>query len=317
MTIKLGVVMDPIASIHYQKDSTLAMLEEAQKRGFELYYFEQKDLSLRNGEAFGDACLLTITPNHHQWFSLQDKHLMPLAELDIILMRKDPPFNQEYIYTTYILEHAERLGVLVVNRSQSLRDSNEKLFATLFPQCTPPSLVTQSQDHLYEFWRTYKDIVCKPLDSMGGTSIFRLQENDVNAIVIFETLTQHETCYMMAQRYIPQIQQGDKRILMIDGEPIPYLLARLPQGKDWRGNLVLGAKGTVQPLSPRDQFICQELGPTLRARGLYFVGLDVIGDYLTEINVTSPTGIREIDAGAGINVSAVLMDCIEKKLQTK
>jgi glutathione synthase len=310
MTIRLGVVMDPIASIHYKKDSTLAMLWEAKARGFELYYFELNDLFLRDGVPYGDASQLDVFHDAQKWYALGNKETMPLAELDIILMRKDPPFSEEYIYATYILEHAERLGVLVANRPQSLRDSNEKLFATHFPQCCPPALVTQSIAKLHAFWQEHKDIVCKPLNIMGGASVFRLREGDVNAQVIFEILTSNQSVYIMAQRYIPDIINGDKRIIMIDGEAVPYALARVPQGKDWRGNLAAGAKGIVQALTDRDRWICSQVGPELKSRGLYFVGIDVIGDYLTEINVTSPTCIREIDEGAKMNVSGLLLDVL-------
>lgn len=304
--MKLGVVMDPIGSIHYKKDSTLAMLWEAKARGFEIYYFEQRDLFLHHGLPFGNTRLLQVMKDPNKWYAFGDAKRIPLNELDIILMRKDPPFNEEYIYTTYLLEQAERQGVLVVNRPQSLRDSNEKLFTAYFPQCTPPTLVTQSYDLLYAFWQEHRDIVCKPLNSMGGASVFRLQEGDINANVIFETLTHRQTRYIMAQQFIPEIAEGDKRILMINGEPVPYVLARVPAVGDWRGNLVAGATGVVKPLSDRDRWIAEQVGPVLRERGLYFVGLDVIGDYLTEINVTSPTCIREIEEETKINISAML-----------
>lgn len=315
MTLRLGVVMDSIASIQYEKDSTLAMLMEAKARGFELYYFELKNIFLSDGIPFGNSRKLNVFENPEMWYEFGDAREIPLAELDIILMRKDPPFNEEYIYSTYILEQAERLGTLVVNRPQSLRDANEKLFTAYFPSCCPPTLVTQSRDQLHSFWQEHRDIVCKPLNAMGGTSVFRLQQNDVNANVVFDTLTQHETFYIMAQKFIPDIKNGDKRILMIDGEPVPYVLARIPQGNDWRGNLAVGAKGVVQELSPHDKKICDEVGPVLRERGLYFAGLDVIGNYLTEINVTSPTCIREIDAGAGLNISAMLIDALMRHLK--
>lgn len=315
MTLRLGVIMDPIGSIHYKKDTTLAMLWEAQARGWEIHYFELKDLFLRDGIPFGAARMLQVSHDSENWYAFKNEKVMPLAELDVILMRKDPPFNEEYIYATYLLEHAERLGVLVVNRPQSLRDANEKLFAAHFPQCSPPALVTQSKEKLFAFWQEHKDIVCKPLNSMGGASVFRLRAGDVNANVIFDTLTHNETSYIMTQRFIPEIKNGDKRILIIDGEAVPHALARVPQGNDWRGNLAVGAKGVVQPLSERDQWICQQVGPALRERGLYFVGIDVIGDYLTEINVTSPTGVREIDAGAGINISGMLLDAVERYLR--
>jgi glutathione synthase len=311
---RLGVVMDPIASIHAEKDSTLAMLLEAQARDWQIYYFEQRDLSVQNGVAYGDAARLRVKSATSDWFSLQEKQRMPLAELDIILMRKDPPFNRQYIYTTYILELAEQQGVLVANRPQALRDCNEKFFATHFPHCTPSTLVAQTKEQLFAFWREHKDIVCKPLSGMGGAQVFRLRDGDANATAIFDILTRDEQIYVMAQSFIPDIAKGDKRILLINGEPLPYALARVPQGKEWRGNLALGAKGIVQPLSERDRFICAQVGPDCAKRGLYFVGLDVIGDYLTEINVTSPTGIREIDKGANINVSAMLMDFFAAKL---
>ncbi|MBV9576126.1 MAG: glutathione synthase [Gammaproteobacteria bacterium] len=314
MTIKLGVVMDPISSIHYKKDSTLAMLWEAKARGWTLYYFEQKDLYLQDGIAYGDATLLEVFHDPQQWFAGKAQQTLPLADLDVILMRKDPPFNEEYIYTTHILEQAERAGVLVMNKPQSLRDFNEKLFISYFPQCAPASLMTRSIAKLWDFWKTHEDIVCKPLEGMGGTSVFRLQKHEVNATVIFETLTRKESAYVMAQQFIPAIQQGDKRILMINGEAFSHALARVPQGNDWRGNLAVGAKGIAQPLSERDHFICAQIGPVLLARGLYFVGLDVIGDYLTEINITSPTGIRELDLALKTNISALFIDVIEKKL---
>lgn len=314
MTVRIGVVMDPIADIAYKKDSTLAMLVEAQSRGWEIYYFEQKDLYLRDSIPYGSAKRLHVELNPKSWFSFQEEKPMLLSDLNAILMRKDPPFNEEYIYSTYILEHAEKLGVLVVNKPQSLRDANEKLFTTLFPQCTPPTLVTQSKKALHDFWLEHSDIVCKPLNVMGGTSVFRLRKDDVNANTVFDVLTKGGTTYIMSQRYIPEITDGDKRILLIDGKPISHVLARVPQRGDWRGNLAVGAVGEVRSLTERDQWICQQVGPALREIGLYFVGLDVIGDYLTEINVTSPTCIREIDAGAGINVSAILMDSIESRL---
>lgn len=309
--LKLGVVMDSITSIHYKKDSTLAMLETAVARGYELYYLEQKDLFIWDNIPFGRARLLTLVNDSTAWYKLGAYTVVPLAEFAVILMRKDPPVDSRYIYTTYLLELAEQLGALVVNRARALRDANEKLFAAYFPACTPPTIVTHNKEQLWEFWREHSDIVLKPLNSMGGTSVFRLSPQEVNANVIFDTLTQNETMYVMGQRFIPEISQGDKRIIMINGEPIPYALARVPQGNDWRGNLAAGAKGVVQSLSPRDQFICEQVGPILKERGLYFVGLDVIGEYLTEINVTSPTGVRELEAGADVKVTARLFDVID------
>lgn len=314
MTMKLGVVMDPISSINYKKDSTLAMLWEASARGWEIYYFEQQNLFMRDGVPYGDARKLNVFHDPNHWYEFESERCLPLSELNVILMRKDPPFNEEYIYTTYILEHAESLGVLVANRPQSLRDSNEKLFATFFPQCCPTTLVTQSAAKLHAFWKEHGDVVCKPLNSMGGASVYRLKENDVNANVIFDTLTHGGTFFIMAQKFIPEIKDGDKRILMVNGEPVSHVLARVPQANDWRGNLAVGAQGEVRPLTDRDRWIASQVGPELQKRGLYFVGIDVIGDYLTEINVTSPTCIREIDAGTGLNVSGMLLDVIEGKV---
>ncbi|HEX4046150.1 MAG TPA: glutathione synthase [Gammaproteobacteria bacterium] len=313
-TITLGVVMDPIHTLHYHKDSTLAMLWEAQARNWIIYYFEPTQLFLRDGVVFGQARRLQVFRDEKKWFQLDETITMPLTDLHVILMRKDPPFNQAYIYTTYLLEYAERAGVLVVNRPQALRDCNEKLFINYFPECIPPTLVTSSAEALRNFWQEQQDIVCKPLDGMGGTSVFRLRKEDANANVVFDLLTQHGTMPTMAQRFISAIKQGDKRILLINGEPITHALARVPQGQEWRGNLAVGAKGKVQPLTERDRFICAQIGPVLRQRGLYFVGIDVIGDYLTEINVTSPTGIRELDLGLESNISALLLDYIERQL---
>lgn len=307
---RLGVVMDPIADIHYHKDSTLAMLLEAKKRGFTLFYFELQDLFFSDGEPYGRARLLDVFENESRWFSLQSPKIIALHDLSCILMRKDPPFNDAYYYSTYILERAESLGVKVINRPVALRNSNEKLLATRFPDCTPPTLVTQSKALLHEFRKAHPEIVCKPLGGMGGADIFRVKQADHNANVIFDMLTQHETQYIMAQRFVPEITEGDKRILMVNGEPVPYALVRVPQGDEWRGNLAVGAKGMVQPLSLRDSWIAERVGKYLKETGLYFAGLDVIGEFLTEINVTSPTGIREIEKETGINVSAQLFDAV-------
>jgi len=313
MTIHLGVVMDPIQSIHYKKDSTLAMLWEAQSRGYKIEYFEPKDLFLRDGLPFGLAKRLSLFHDPTHYFSYESENLIALSELDVILMRKDPPFNQNYIYITYILECAQNNGVLVVNRAQSLRDCNEKFFATQFPQCMTDTLVTQSKNLLMDFWHEHGDIVCKPLHNMGGASVLRLKKEDVNFHVIFDLLTENST-YIMAQKFIKEIAQGDKRILMLNGTAFPYALARVPQEGDWRGNLAVGAIGNVVPLSLHDQYIAEQVGPLLRAKGLYFVGLDVIGNYLTEINVTSPTGIRELEAATGLSICAQLFELIEAEL---
>jgi glutathione synthase len=315
MTIKLGVVMDFIGTINYKKDSTLAMLWEADKRGWEIFYFEQKDIYLENGKAFGKSRALKVFHDEKKWYELGAEKKIALTDLDVILMRKDPPFEREYIYTTYILEQAERDGVFVVNKPQALRDANEKVTATWFPQFCPPTLVTRSMSLLNDFLHEHKYIVCKPLDGMGGSSVFQLRENDPNAPVVFEVLTHRETTYMMAQKFIPEITEGDKRILFINGEPFPHALARIPAKGQWRGNLAAGATGTVVPLSENDKKICQTVGPVLKDKGLYFVGLDVIGNYITEVNVTSPTCIREIEAGCKAGITTLLFDFIEKNIK--
>jgi len=310
MTKKLGVVMDPIASIHYKKDSTLAMLWEAQDRGYEIYYFEQTNLFLQQGKSFGLARKLRVFHDEKKWFELDAFQTMPLSDLNLMLMRKDPPVDREYIYTTYILESAERDGVRIINKPQSLRDANEKMFAMSFPQCCPKTIVTSDMQVLREFFHQEKDIICKPLDAMGGHSVFRLQNNDLNASVVLEMLTHNGTCFAMAQKYIPEISEGDKRILLIQGEPMSHALARIPKQGELRGNLAAGAKGVAKPLSERDRWVCQQVGPTLREKGLFFVGIDVIGDYLTEINVTSPTCIRELDEQCGLNIAGKMFDAL-------
>ncbi|KES23985.1 MULTISPECIES: glutathione synthase [unclassified Pseudomonas] len=317
MSVRLGIVMDPIASINFKKDSSLAMLLAAQARGWTLFYMEQQDLYQKANAARAKIRPLKVFDDAERWYELDQEIDLPLAELDVILMRKDPPFNNEYIYSTYLLEQAERAGTLVVNRPQSLRDCNEKFFATLFPQCTPPTLVTRRADILREFAAEHRDIILKPLEGMGGTMIFRHREGDPNLSVILETLTLHGHQQIMAQRYIPEIKDGDKRILMIDGEPVEYCLARIPAQGETRGNLAAGGRGVAQPLTERDRWITQQVGPQLRERGLLFVGLDVIGDYLTEINVTSPTCIREIDKAYDTRIGERLMDAIEGKLKAR
>ena len=314
MTIKLGVVMDPIGSIKAYKDSTLAMLLETQARGWTISYMEQGDLFLRDGRAFARQRALRLFNDNRRWFEWGEETAGPLSGLDVILMRKDPPFDMEYIYTTYLLERAEDEGVLVVNRPRSLRDANEKIFTAWFPQCTPPTLVTRAAARVREFLAEHGDIVLKPLGGMGGESVFRLRHDDPNVNVAIETLTAHETRYAMAQRFLPEIARGDKRILLIDGEPVPYALARIPAAGETRGNLAAGGTGTGVPLSERDRWICSQVGPALRDKGLLFVGLDVIGDWLTEINVTSPTCIRELDKQYGLNISAGLLDAIAARL---
>jgi len=317
MSVRLGIVMDPIASISYKKDSSLAMLLAAQERGWELFYMEQKDLYLGAGQARGQMRPLKVFANPDKWFELEAEQDSALAELDVILMRKDPPFDLEFVYSTYLLEQAESEGVLVVNRPQSLRDCNEKLFATRFPQCMAPTLVSRRADILREFAATHGDVILKPLDGMGGASVFRHRPGDPNLSVILETLTQHGHQQIMAQAFLPEIKDGDKRILMIDGEPVPYCLARIPASGETRGNLAAGGRGEARPLTDRDRWIAAQVGPSLREKGLLFVGLDVIGDYLTEINVTSPTCIREIDAAYNTNIGGQLMDAIDRQLKAR
>jgi glutathione synthase len=309
------VVMDPIDEIKPAKDTTLAMLLAAQKRGWELWYVEQRDLWLRDGIPFGRARPVSVRDDLHDWFTLDTAHTRPLADFDAILMRKDPPFDMEYIYSTYILERAEDQGVLVANRPQGLRDMNEKVFTAWFPQCCAPTLITRDMADMHAFLREHTRIVCKPLYGMGGRSIFVVDRGDKNANVIFETMTEYGTRFAIVQRYIPDIvATGDSRILVIDGEPAPYALARIPTETDHRGNLAAGARGQGRELNDRDRWLVSEIGPTLRQRGMLFVGLDVIGGYVTEINVTSPTGVRELDKQFGTQIAGLLMDAIQQRL---
>ncbi|MFW1677300.1 glutathione synthase [Pontibacter sp. JAM-7] len=315
MTIKLGIIMDPIEAIHYKKDSSLTMLRAAQEKGWELWYMEQHHLFSRDGKVQASMAPLSVAMNPADWFQRGDYQTKALADLDVILMRKDPPFDNEFIYTTHLLEQAEREGVLVVNRPQSLRDFNEKLFATHFPQCCPPVLASRDPSRLKAFHAEQQDVIFKPLDGMGGSQIYRVKADALNLGVIIETLTEHGSRTIMAQRYIPDIVSGDKRILMIDGEPVPYALARIPTGTETRGNLAAGGRGEGRELTERDRWICAQIAPTLKAKGLLFVGLDVIGDYLTEINVTSPTCIRELDQQFGLDIGMQLMNCIANQLK--
>lgn len=315
MSISLGVIMDPIEDIAFHKDTTLALLLAAQERGWELHYMEQADLYLRDGEPRASMRPLRVADNPRHWYDLEPYQDRPLEELDVILMRKDPPFDSEYTYSTYILEAAQRRGSLVVNDPQSLRDCNEKIFATFFPQCCPPLLVSRDNALLKEFHREHSDVIFKPLDGMGGSSVFRCRKDDPNVSVILETLTQFGQRTIMAQRYIPEISQGDKRILVVDGEAVPYVLARIPPEGETRGNLAAGGTGVARPLTDRDRWIVEQVAPTLKRKGLLFVGLDVIGDYLTEINVTSPTCVRELDRAHDTAIGARLMDAIERYLR--
>ncbi len=312
MPIKLGMVMDSIAHINIKKDTSFAMLLEAQARGWELHYMELNDLFLRNGIAYARTRTVTVERNAQQWYSFTKEQDIPLSALNVIMMRKDPPFDQEYIYATYLLERAESMGVYVVNKPQSLRDANEKLFTAWFPQCCAETLVTREPHRIRQFLAEEGEIILKPLDGMGGTSIFHLRQNDPNLSVILETMTEYNSRYVMAQKYLPQIKDGDKRILMVNGEPVPYCLARIPAQGETRGNLAAGGRAEGRPLTERDRWIANEVGATLREKGLVFVGLDVIGDTLTEINVTSPTCVVELDTQFGLNICGLLMDHIEQ-----
>lgn len=306
--------MDPIGSINYKKDSTLAMLLAAQQRGWQLYYMEQPDLFIDGALPCALCRPLQVYADPARWYQLAEAQTLALSDLDVILMRKDPPFDMDYIYSTYILELAESQGTLIVNKPRSLRDANEKLFTTWFPQCMPPTLVSSQPAKIREFLGEYGDIIVKPLDSMGGSSVFRLQRDGLNTGVTLETLTRYSKRLIMAQRFIPEISQGDKRILLIDGKPVPYALARIPAEGEIRANLAVGGRGVGVALSERDNWICEQVAPVLHDKGLLFVGLDVIGDYLTEINVTSPTCIRELDEQYGLNIGDDLMQAIEQRI---
>lgn len=314
MTTRIGIVMDPISQISYHKDSTLAMMWAAQAKGWEIFYIEMQDLFSENGQAYATMRKIVAHQDENNWYELGDEVIQPLSELNAILMRKDPPFDNEYIYATYLLEVAEKQGTLIVNKPSSLRDCNEKFFATLFPSLTPPHMVSRSKKQLVRFYQEHKDVIFKPLDGMGGSQIFRVKPEDPNVSVILETLTNYGQQQIMAQKYLPEIKQGDKRILVIDGKPVDYCLARIPADGETRGNLATGGRGVTQPLSDSDRKIAETVAPELVKRGLIFVGLDVIGEGLTEINVTSPTCIREITRDSGIDVAGLLMDAVEKHL---
>lgn len=313
--VRLAVVMDPIQDIKYAKDTTLGMLLAAQSRGWSLHYLEQGDLRLRDGVAEGRSRPLQVRADPADFFSLGEPVVEALGAFDVILMRKDPPFDTEFIYTSYILERAELAGALVVNRARGLRDMNEKVYTAWFPQCCAPTLVTRDMGEMAAFARQHGKIVCKPLHSMGGHSIFVLDQADKNARVVYETLTEDGSRFAIVQKYLPDIVQGgDARVLLIDGEPVPYALARIPSATDHRGNLAAGAQGVGRPLTERDRWLCQQIGPALSAAGMLFVGLDVIGGYVTEINVTSPTGARELEKQFNVDIGGMLMDAIERAL---
>jgi len=314
MSRNLGVLMDPIAKIKRHKDSSFAMLLEGQRRGWPLWYMEMDDLYLRGGRARARMRALQVFDDPDRWFELGETRDVPLDELDVVLMRKDPPFDMEYIYATYLLEQAQARGTLVVNRPSALRDANEKLYTAWFGDYTPPTLVSRFAPDFKSFLAEHGDVILKPLGGMGGTSIFRVRADDPNTNVIIETLTHNGTTYAMAQRFIPEISEGDKRILVINGEPVPYVLARIPAQGETRGNLAVGGTGRGQPISDRDREIAAAVAPRLREAGILFAGLDVIGDWLTEVNVTSPTCIRELDAQFGLNIAGTLFDAIEEQL---
>ncbi|MDD5410786.1 MAG: glutathione synthase [Methylobacter sp.] len=315
MPIKLGMVMDSIDHINIKKDTSFAMLLEAQSRGWELHYMELNDLFLRNGKAYARTRIIKVQRDEKKWHEFIVEQDIPLDELDVIMMRKDPPFDQEYIYATYLLERAESMGVYVINKPQSLRDANEKLFTAWFPHCCAETLVAREPARIRSFLQEQGEIILKPLDGMGGTSIFHLREGDPNLSVILETMTQYNSRYVMAQKYLPEIKDGDKRILLVNGEAVPYALARIPAQGETRGNLAAGGRAEGRELTERDCWIASQVGPTLREKGLVFVGIDVIGDTLTEINVTSPTCVQELDRQFGLNITGQLMDHIENVLQ--
>ena len=312
--LKIGIVMDPVGSILPYKDSSFAMLLEAQRRGAEIHYFEQKDVSLLSGVALGQSTLLQVRDDNDDWYEFGEKSEIALGDLDAILMRKDPPFDMEYVYTTYVLDRAQLAGALVVNAPRALRDMNEKAYTAWFPEITPTTLVTRSMADMKSFLAEHGHVVAKPLDGMGGRSIFVVTKRDKNANVVFETLTDYGTKFAMVQEFIPQISAGDKRILLVEGEPVPCALARIPSDEDNRGNMVAGAAAIGQEMSQRDFEICEQVGPKLREAGVIFAGIDVIGDYLTEVNVTSPTGIRELDKQFDLNIASLMFDAIEGRL---
>jgi glutathione synthase len=316
LRVRLVVVMDPIEAIKPAKDSTLAILLAAQARGWELFYAEQKDLYLRDGVAFGRLAPLKVLDDPKVWYARGDAAAGRLGDYDVILMRKDPPFDTEYIYSTYILDRAQIQGALVCNRPQGLRDMNEKVYTAWFPECCAPTLISRDMHDMSEFLREHGKAVCKPLDGMGGRSIFVLEQGDKNRNVVFETLTDYGTRYAIVQRYLPEIvTAGDCRVILVDGEPVPFALQRMPNAEDHRGNLAAGARAESRPLNDRDRWLCSVIGPKLKAAGMIFVGLDVIGDFVTEINVTSPTGIRELDRKHGVDIGGMLVSAISRTLE--
>ena len=309
--MKIGVVMDPIEGINIRKDSTFAMLLAAQSRGWEIFYMKTDDLYLTGNSVYADMKRIHVEDNPEHWFKYLDSSTDQLSRLDAVLMRKDPPVDLEYFYTTYLLELVQKQGVVIINDPVSLRDVNEKMFISWFPQCIAPTMVTRNKEKILSFMAEHKDIILKPLNAMGGHSVFHVKSNDKNTNVIIETLTGYGKKSCMAQAYIPEIIKGDKRILLINGKPVPYALARLPNVDEHRANLVVGGKYKSMPLSDRDLWICEQIKPVLVDKGLIFTGIDVIGDFLTEINVTSPTCIRELDKSCNLDIAGQLMDELE------
>jgi len=314
VTLKLGIVMDSIDNINIHKDTSFAMMLEAQARHWEIHYIELGDLFLRQGAAYANTKIITVQRDEKTYYQVLSQQTIALETLDSIIMRKDPPVDQEYIYATHILELAEAKGVYIANKPQSLRDANEKLFTSWFPQCCADTLVTRNAKQLRDFIDGHQSVILKPLDGMGGASIFHLRAEDPNISVVIETLTEYGSRYVMGQKYLPEIKAGDKRILLVNGEAIPYALARIPAQGETRGNLAAGGFAKGQPLSDQDKWIAEQVGPTLKAKGLVFVGIDVIGNCLTEINVTSPTCVQELDRQFGLNISGQLLDHIETQV---
>ncbi|AKC32566.1 glutathione synthase [Candidatus Pantoea carbekii] len=312
--IKLGIIMDPISSINIKKDTSFAILLKAQEHGYEIHYMEIDDLFLHNGIAYGHTRTLRVKNDCEQWYQFYNEQDIKLSNLNVILMRKDPPFNAEFIYATYLLEYAEEQGTLIINTPQSLRNCNEKLYTAWFSDLTPHTLVTSKKEKLHAFWQQHGDIIIKPLDGMGGMSIFRIKQNDPNFGVITEVLTNHGQYFCIAQNYLKEIEEGDKRVLIVDGQPIPYCLARIPQGYETRGNLAVGGYGEARPLSESDWKIARRIAPIIKTKGIIFAGLDIIGNKLTEINITSPTCVCEIESVFPVSITGMLINAIEKRL---
>jgi len=311
--MKIAFLADPLSSFKIYKDSTFAMMAEAARRGHEVYAFQQRHMALKEGKVTAHVSRIELTGDAKNWYKAEPSEDTSLAAFDAVIQRKDPPFDMEYVYGTYLLQLAEQQGAKVFNKPSAIRDHNEKLSIAQFSQFTAPTLVTSDETRLRDFQAEHGDVILKPLDGMGGAGIFRVKADGLNLGSIIETLTQLGTRTIMAQRYIPDIVKGDKRILLIDGKPVPYCLARIPQAGEVRGNLAAGGTGVAQPLSQRDREIAEALGPELASRGLLLVGLDVIGDYLTEVNVTSPTCFQEITQQTGFQVASMFIDAVEAR----